>query len=213
MANSSRDAAARTARPTGGTDEIAVKEQSPLGATVQGTTEARQRREQEQQTEARSSRDAAEKPFAKLHVTTTLRRRTRDEEAEDARAKEKAKVAEEAKVKAAGVGKRGPNKQRAEDASREEGLKKARHYPPRVEVDDNVTLKEIQDLLPAGCRASHDTLDSAWRVRAYEKSLSRSFTKWSPGGAAFEIIKKSWEHSLELGYEFENPFANLAIAF
>ena len=113
-------------------------------------------------------------------------------------------------VRNAGRGLKGAAKKKAEEKARRAGVKRPRRYPPRVELGDGVTKEEIQGLLPAaGCKVNEGRLDSSWRLTAYGSCYSRSWNKWTPAGAGFEIIRIAWDAAVSLGYEAECPFDSL----
>ncbi len=96
-------------------------------------------------------------------------------------------------------------------AREEHACKRGRLYQHRVGVPTDCTAEHIQAFLPDGCKVKADALECAWRADVFGVPFARPWGKWTPAGAAMEVVKRCWMDAVELGYEAACPYRDIDI--
>ena len=66
----------------------------------------------------------------------------------------------------------------------------------------------VEMMCPLGAKTKFDANDSGLRVSYRGLSRSKALAKWTPGGAAQQLINITWTYAIENGFELEAPFEN-----
>ena len=87
--------------------------------------------------------------------------------------------------------------------------KKKRRYPAVVDVGPGITVAQLNEFVPEGCRFGIDRLDQGWRMTAWGHRLFRAWGQYGADGAAKLLIGLGRHIGMEEGFVQECPFPEL----
>ena len=75
-----------------------------------------------------------------------------------------------------------------------------------MELSPHMSTQDVEMMCPPGAQIKFDANDSGLRVSYRGLSRSKAFAKWTPEGAAQQLINITWTYAIENGFELEAPF-------
>ena len=89
--------------------------------------------------------------------------------------------------------------------------KRQRRYPPCPPLDGELTVAELNALVPETCSFAADSNNARWLLTAYGSKHSRSWNLWGVSGAGLELVKIAWRIAVSEAHEDSCPYPQFGI--